>query len=349
MSLDKLAVLQEMYDSCLQDRNDINKKIANNNEKLNEIDAYLQSVRDEIESDFKVFSPRSAEVIYKEKLQEKNLEKEAIENDNQIHYRKLSQVDKQIEKIQLLLEDQNPGIENHDIPCSDITDKGNDLFSLKALELQEKEHQRIARELHDSTVQNLTHLVHTIELSSLFIDQDPIRAKLELESSIKNLKQTIQEIRDTIFDLRPMSFDDLGFKKCLEELISNICVQFPGCEIIYDICEITYSELAENETEKASIFLLTIYRIIQEALINSLKHSQADKINIVISKKDGICFINISDNGKGFSLEQCDEQGITKHFGISIMRERVDLLGGKISINTELDKGTEIEIEISIS
>ena len=87
--------------------------------------------------------------------------------------------------------------------------------------------------------------------------------------------------------------------------------------------------------------------VLLKALLNSLKHSNADKIILNVKSKKGKCLIYIKDNGKGFSLDNVLTQK-DKHFGISIMNERVRLLGGDILIKTELEKGTEIKIEIPL-
>lgn len=91
--------------------------------------------------------------------------------------------------------------------------------NLTIFKVQEEERQRIARDLHDTSLQNLTHLIHKIELSSLYIDKDPIQAKLELSIVEKSLRKTIEEIRNIIYDLRPMSFDDLGLKNAAFTII----------------------------------------------------------------------------------------------------------------------------------
>ncbi len=215
------------------------------------------------------------------------------------------------------------------------------------LNIQEKERQRISRELHDSSVQNLTHLIHMIELSSMYIDQDTTRAKLELESCIQILKSTINGMREIIFNLRPMSFDDLGFKHCIENFITECKMQYKDCRIVYDVCELCDCE-HYNIDNQYNIFLMTIYRIIHEAMINALKHSNADKVILTVKKNDQFCFICINDNGKGFSLEDIEKKK-KKHFGLSIMEERVSLLHGKFLMDAVPDKGTKIEIEIPIT
>ena len=90
------------------------------------------------------------------------------------------------------------------------------------LNRQEMDRKRIANELHDTSVQDLTHIIHQIELAGLYIDVDPTKAKLELAGINEEIRKIIKDIRNTIFDLRPMSFDDLGLKEALEQYIDDL-------------------------------------------------------------------------------------------------------------------------------
>lgn len=328
MSNDKFNILKGIYDGLLKEQKEENEKVQSNLNRIKEIDEYLKSVRED--SDFVVFSPRSAENIFSDKIKEFENERLDKENDNKIHYHKLNQLDIQIKQLKQLLKDSD-----------------NDFNHLEVLNIQEKERQRIATELHDSSVQNLTHLVHMVELSSMFIDQDPVRAKLELENCIKILKSTIDEMRETIFNLRPMSIDDLGFKQCIENFITNCQAQFKNCCIEYDVCELIDDRWKNEDKQKINILLITVYRVIQEAIINALKHSDADRIILDVKVHDEKCYITIKDNGKGFSLDDVMERN-NKHFGLFIMKERISLLHGNILINTGIGKGTEINIKIPL-
>lgn len=332
MANDKLSVLRDLYDSLFREREQIDKRLNDNLNRIEEINVFLDSVKDDPESDFRVFSPRSSEVIHKDEIAKHEQEKSNIEKENHSHYTKMSKLNTQLENLKLLLED---------------TDSISENKHGWMLDIQEKERRRIARELHDSSVQNLTHLIHMIELSSMFVDQDPIRAKLELADCSKNLRIVIDEMRETIFNLRPMSFDDLGFKQSIEEYIDSLKRQFDKDTIIeYDICDID-NNIWNKEKEECDLILVTIYRIIQEALINALKYSEAEKIILNMNYLEKNFHILIKDNGKGFSLEEVIKQK-DRHFGISVMRERVYLLNGKIKIETEPEKGTEIKIEIPL-
>ena len=93
---------------------------------------------------------------------------------------------------------------------------------LSILEIQENERQRISRELHDSTVQNLTSIVHKTELCNKLLDIDPIRCRLELTMMSRTLRDIIDDTRKLIYNLRPMSFDDIGLDVTIERAIDKI-------------------------------------------------------------------------------------------------------------------------------
>jgi len=150
------------------------------------------------------------------------------------------------------------------------------------------------------------------------------------------LKLVIEEIRNTIFDLRPMTFDDLGMKAALERLIAVI-----NENRTYEI----ESEIDDVSCEN-NLVLVSIYRIIQEGLTNIVKHAEATKISIqckVIGKEYHIV---LKDNGKGFTREELNQKE-GKHFGLSLMEERVTLIGGNIVIQSD-NEGTVIQIKVPL-
>ncbi len=330
LNKDKISVLQEIYDKCLGDRTIAKEEIQKTTDRLSEIDLYLESMKVDNEFDLKIFSPRKSEDLSKDKERISQYEKEKyeLENCKKRQITELTQLNIQIEQLELLIKNFNE-------------------TRFKIIDVQEKERQRIARDLHDSTVQNLTHLIHRIELSSMFIDQDKVRSKLELESCIKILKTSIEEIRETIFNLRPMSFDDLGFRQCIENLIANIKLNYRNCDVELDIFDLDQYEWKIKNKKSINLFLVTVYRIIQEAISNIIKHSEADKILLDIKCIDTNCVVIIKDNGKGFSVEDALEQN-EKHFGLSDMQDRVNLLNGNIDIISECGHGTELKIEIPL-
>jgi two-component system sensor histidine kinase DegS len=221
----------------------------------------------------------------------------------------------------------------------DFSDSDSEKYAnrLTVIEIQEEERSRIARDLHDSSLQTLASLVHRLELASLYIDQDPVKAKLELAVVEKNMREIIDDVRNTIFNIRPMSFDDFGLKDTLEKVFEFI-KQDSNFEIISDIDDIGF----DSSNPESKIILIYIYRIIQECVLNSIKHSEGSVIKVNLKQRDNFYEIVVEDNGVGFDIDEAVKKN--NHFGLSVLEERVHLLNGKIEITS--DNGTFIKIEI---
>lgn len=222
--------------------------------------------------------------------------------------------------------------------------KGQDIkktenSKLYLLEIQEMEQKRISNELHDTTVQNLTMLIHKAELCEQLVESDIIGTKLELQVMKETLRKTIQELRNIIYNLRPMSVDDLGLIKTIERFIEQK-------EFEDDSIKMLFKVTGEEPQELKPIITMTIFRIIQELYNNAKKHSQCKHFKVAITFLNEKIKIKVSDDGIGFDSEQLSLN--RKNFGLLIMKERVSLLSGEIKINTEKGKGTNVLIQIPI-
>ena len=261
----------------------------------------------------------------------------------------LNRLKDEYEELQLVQSDKNLSEEEREVLISKscklsaminsidkiLSEELNHNYAI--LKIQEEERQRIARDLHDTSLQNLTHLIHKIELSSLFIDKDPLRAKLELSVISKNMKSIIDEIRNTIFNLRPMEFDDLGLEVALKRLV-HLIMEDTICNIDFDVEDVS----CEN-----NLVLMTLYRVVQESMNNIVKHSEATKIIFHGRKLDNKYCITIQDNGKGFTKEEAEEKK-KNHFGMSLMCERISIINGDVQVNSEPDIGTTVKITVPI-
>ena len=218
-----------------------------------------------------------------------------------------------------------------------FNDKG-----LSILEAQEIERQRIARDLHDTTVQNLTSMVHKSELCIKLIDIDTIRAKLELNAMSNTLKSVINDMRGIIYNLKPMTLDDLGLTITIQRYANKI-MDFNNIQV----------KVQSNEEPKEilPVVKLTIFRIIQEACTNVLKHAVASMINIDINYSEQRIKVTIKDNGLGFIMEHVHQTSSeqSSSFGLSIMRERTSLLSGTLDIQTEKDRGTVVTVSVPLT
>ncbi len=211
---------------------------------------------------------------------------------------------------------------------------------LSILEAQEIERQRIARDLHDSTVQSLTSLVHKSELCNKLIDIDSVRAKLELVSMSNTIKSVINDMRGIIYNLKPMTLDDLGLTVTLERY-ANRLMDFNNINVI------VHSN--EETKEILPVIKLTLFRIIQEACNNVIKHANATVINIDVNYEDLKVTVAIRDNGTGFDINTSQGEGHTSSFGLSIMQERISLLSGKVELKSEKGKGTIVTISVPLT
>lgn len=310
----------EMQHNLLVEAEELKKNINDNLSRIAEIDKYLDSIYGREEENFKVFSPRNVEHIYRDDISLHKAEKSKLEMNNRSLYSRLNKVNTYISTIDnFILE--NPDTRNFEV-----------------LDIQEKERHRIARDLHDTSLQNLSHLLHKVELASMYIEKDALQAKLELATISKGLKSVIEEIRNTIFDLRPMTFDDLGLKESFEILFSKLKENSTSYDIEAEIQPI----ICEN-----NLLLMTIFRVVQEACTNAIEHSGGNKVTIKVSQKNKTCYIMVKDNGKGFLWKE-EMKDSDKHFGIAVMTERVHLVGGKISFRSVEGEGTEIKMIIPL-
>ena len=281
-----------------------------------------------------VFSPiynRSCDTSELNSMMEQlKKQREVLNKQEQLLQDKVAGLKTAAQCIEILVNEEVPTETENEYK---FNDKG-----LSILEAQEIERQRIARDLHDTTVQNLTSLVHKSELCAKLIDIDSIRAKLELNTMSNTLKSVINDMRGIIFNLKPMTLDDLGLTITIQRYANKIM----------DLNNIQVKVQANEERKEIlPVIKLTLYRIIQEACNNILKHANASLINIDITYEEHKIIVVINDNGKGFDFNKLQSNSeVISSFGLSIMRERTSLLSGKLEIQSEEGKGTNVTISV---
>ena len=230
-----------------------------------------------------------------------------------------------------------------------FTDKIDDIqnkeiWGLRVIEAQEQERHRIARDMHDGPAQSLSNLHLKSELCLKLLDKDLERARLELQSLRSLIRSTIDDTRGLIYNLRPMSIDDLGLIPTLERFIDKY-------EEKNDFSiELIIQKGREQEfTGLSEIISLTVFRIVQEALTNITKYSKANQVIISLEFIEQELILKVQDDGIGFNTDKLsnnlhDNSG----FGLSMMRERVNLLSGDFQIISALNKGTMILVHLPV-
>ncbi|KKL63808.1 hypothetical protein LCGC14_2171410, partial [marine sediment metagenome] len=205
---------------------------------------------------------------------------------------------------------------------------------------QEEERKRIARELHDETSQTLAALGMSLELSSEALRKNKLTPEMILE--LKNKVSVLMDgINRLIHDLRPPVLDDLGLESAIRWLLQRHLGQ-KG--VTYDL-----RSSGMEEIEMDGKVELSFFRIVQESVINIVKHSKARNVMMELSVSGGLVNLDITDDGVGFNLDEvmkAREKGAELGFGLMGIKERVSNLGGEAHIFTEPDKGTKIKISI---
>ncbi len=202
----------------------------------------------------------------------------------------------------------------------------------RAVQGQELERRRLARELHDETGQALTSILLGLSALEDAKDPDALRAAIQ---EVKDLAvATLRDVRRLAVELRPAALDDFGLAAALERLSDNFAEQ-TGISVELE------SGLGE-ERLPADIETV-LYRLVQEALTNVVKHAHAERVSIVLRRDQGAVIAVIEDDGRGLSDGQ-GEGGL----GLVGMRERVALVNGRFQIESSPNVGTTLLVEVPV-
>jgi len=208
-------------------------------------------------------------------------------------------------------------------------------YTFQFIASQEAERKRIATELHDSLGQNLLLIKNLAQLAAR--SQVPAQA-YEHAATISNLAtQCLAETRQISHDLHPPQLDHLGLTRALEAMIKN-AAQASHLQFItkFDpVDEIFPPDAAMN-----------LYRIVQESLNNIMKHAHARRVDIRLEQDIHEVQLRIEDDGCGFNP---DPSGNGRGLGLKNITERVRMLGGKLTVDSQPHQGTRIEVTIPIS
>jgi signal transduction histidine kinase len=198
---------------------------------------------------------------------------------------------------------------------------------------QEVERRRLARELHDETGQALTSILLGLRaVDEAGRGEGVTNAVAELRELVV---ATLQDVRRLAVQLRPKALDDFGLVPALERLVQTFS-ESSGIEV--DL------EAQLSETRLPSEVETTLYRIVQEALTNVVKHAEANKVSILLVRRDGAVTAVIEDNGRGFEPDAVK----TDSLGLDGMRERAELHDGRLTIETSPGSGTTLAVEIPL-
>lgn len=214
------------------------------------------------------------------------------------------------------------------------------LLSSHLLKAQEKERRRISAELHDELGQCLTVLKLMIRSIEMKLGQDQQAVRRECESVRSHVDRVIADVRRLSHDLSPELLEGLGLTAAIRRMVQDFG-RHSGIRVSLRLGDV---ERLFSEESK-----IIVYRVVQEALTNIGRHANADRLRVALEERRGSVFLRVEDNGIGFdsgTLEQ--ESDGQRRMGLTTMKQRIGMLGGKLRVESRASRGTRITANISL-
>ncbi|MFJ8663851.1 GAF domain-containing sensor histidine kinase [Streptomyces sp. NPDC093795] len=197
-----------------------------------------------------------------------------------------------------------------------------------------EERSRLAHELHDAVSQKLFSLRLTAQAAAALVDRDPGRAKVELQQVAALAAEAADELRAAVVELRPAALDEDGLVHTLRTQIqvldrahtARVTFESPGTRAL---------PAAQEEA---------VLRVAQEALHNALRHAEAERVTVSLTRSGQGARLTVTDDGKGFDPRTVRRAG--RHLGLVSMRDRASGVGGSLTVTSARGEGTTIEMEV---
>lgn len=221
-------------------------------------------------------------------------------------------------------------------------DESSRLRASQIINAQEEERKRIARELHDETSQVLTSLLISLAILEESVTTEDARQRIAETRALAH--ETLRAIRSLSIDLRPSALDDLGLLPALRWYLKEYQHK---CAIEVEFHASGLKDRLPAEMETA------LYRIVQECLTNTARHSHAHKVTVTLREETDAVFGAIVDDGDGFDYAallkaRSQERGLGRGLGLTGMEERAVLLNGELELHTAPGQGTRVEVRIPL-
>ena len=339
------------YESILDELEKIKEmitKVIDDEEKLDQEVRFARKRLAEVSKHFKSFSEEEVRVAYENahNLQIKlssirQLEQQLRERRDDLE-RRLTSVKETIQRADHLVSQISVVLNYLTGDLKQIGEliqdaKAKQEFGLRIIEAQEEERKRLSREIHDGPAQMLANVMMRSDLvEKVFRERGTEEGLKEIRSLKTMVRDALYEVRHIIYDLRPMALDDLGLVPTLKKYLQTV-------EEYNQSAKVTFTNIGVEKRIPEKLEA-AMFRLIQEAVQNAFKHSEASHIHVKLElNKDNIIAI-IKDDGKGFDISK----KIEGSYGLIGMRERVDLLNGELTIDSKIGFGTVILIRVPL-
>ncbi|MBN8233652.1 sensor histidine kinase [Halobacillus kuroshimensis] len=199
-----------------------------------------------------------------------------------------------------------------------------------------EERQRLARDLHDAVSQQLFALTMMAQAAEKIFERDPVRAKEQVGDMTQMALQAQTEMRALLLHLRPVHLSGESLTEGVAALIEELKQK---CRIEFHVDMEDVEGLTKTMEDQ-------LFRIVQEALSNVLRHAGADEVKVTCTSDGEEVFLHISDNGAGFHVEE--KKGNKASYGLKTMQERCEEIGGIFSLRSRKGEGTHIDLRVPV-
>lgn len=211
----------------------------------------------------------------------------------------------------------------------------------KIVDKEEQARHKLARDLHDGPTQDVAAIAMRLNFARLLVERDPVRARAELERLEDLAHKTVREIRSMLFTLRPIILETEGLVAALNQYAENLQLN-DALNVLVEAEE--YRDCLDNESQGV------VFAILEEAINNARKHARASSVWVRLSQKRDLLVAEVVDDGIGFDV-QLVESGYASRgsLGMINLRERAELLGGTLNIDSAPGKGTRITLLVPLN
>jgi two-component system sensor histidine kinase DegS len=217
--------------------------------------------------------------------------------------------------------------------------RGDQSNVIRVIQSEESARQSLVRKMHDGPASSLSNFILQAEICQRFFDNNPDRARAELNALKSAAASTFGTIKNFIFDLRPMMLDDLGVVPTLRRYIESL-QEKQNLSI-----SITVTGIERRLEEHIEV---TIFRAVQELLNNAINHGRATQIQVLLDLDQDRILAVVEDNGSGFNMDEVLASTSKYTIGLTTLRERVEMLNGETNIQSSLGQGTRAEFFIPV-
>lgn len=212
---------------------------------------------------------------------------------------------------------------------------------VRVIQTEESARQSLVRKMHDGPASSLSNFILQAEICERLFDSDPDQARTELHTLKSAAASTFGKVKDFIFDLRPMMLDDLGVIPTLRSYVNSF-EDKSGIPVSFGVTGI--------ERRIPDHIEVTIFRAVQELLNNARSHGRATKISVQIDMGSEQVTVSVEDNGSGFNPNEYlqEDSSSRSTIGLPTLKERIDMLGGDLNLESGVGDGTRAEFVIPI-